>query len=232
MNDYKSISEIKEQSLKEVLEQYTRYWYLFALGILLALVGAFIYLRYATRYYETSSTIIIKDEKKGGGAAELAAFSDLSFFANAFSDKIESELVILNSKSLIAKTIKALSLNVHYYYAGAIKTSELYDFVPLKVSFLDIDDLSENTIPQLKINIISNTSFSLEIEGVNTQVSYNFGDTIELPFGSIVVIPSLENPLKFESYFNRPIQVVYSSVEATASLVKGRLKLLHDGKNA
>ena len=80
MNEHRSISEIKEQSLKEVLGQYTRYWYFFLLGIALALSGAYIYLRYATSSYQTSSTIIIKDEKKRGGAAELAAFSELSFF--------------------------------------------------------------------------------------------------------------------------------------------------------
>jgi capsular exopolysaccharide synthesis family protein len=231
MKDPVSISEIREQSLKEVLNEYTRFWYLFFFGVIIALTFAYIYLRYATRSYETSSTIIIKDEKKGGGAAELAAFSDLSFFSNAFSDKIESELVILSSKSLLGKTVKELNLNVQYFYQGAIKSSELYIYRPFKVNFLNVSDTTKLIPPQLFVTIESNTGFLIEDEPKTFSKKHNFGDKIEFPFGDIVVVPSIGNTKKFESYFNRPIKVVYNSVENVAAGFQGKLKLIHDGKN-
>ena len=226
-----NISEIKEQSLKEVLQQYIRYWYLFVIGTGIALAAAFIYLRYAERTFTTSSTIIIKDEKKGGGAAELAAFSDLSIFSGAFSEKIESELVILNSKNLLGRTIKKIDLNIQYFYQGAIKTSELYIYKPFKVNYLTISDTVKSTPPGLIVTVNSHTSFTLENVNGSLNETFNFGDKIELPFGDILVLPTPGNTEKFESYFNKPIQVVYKSIESVAAGYQGMLKLLHDGKN-
>lgn len=231
MKDQVSISDIKEESLKDLLQQYMRFWYLFFFGIAIAFTVAYIYLRYATRSYATSSTIIIKDEKKGGGAAELAAFSDLSFFSSAFSDKIESELVILNSKSLLAKAVKELNLNVQYYYEGAIKTSELYIYRPFRVNFLSISDTTQVLPPTLIVTINSKTDFTIEDSNKSFSKNYSFGDKIEFPFGSIVVVPTNENADKFENYIGRPIQVIYRSVESVAAQYQGNLKLVHDGKN-
>jgi len=71
MNDMHFSPEEKEHSLREIVDQYTRYWFLFVFGVIIAIVGAFIYLRYSTSYYLSSATVIIKDEKSGGGAVEL-----------------------------------------------------------------------------------------------------------------------------------------------------------------
>ena len=71
----------KDTNLREVVDRYVRYWYLFVLGALLALAIAFVYLRYSTATYLTRTTILIKDEKTGSGAEELAAFSGLGGFS-------------------------------------------------------------------------------------------------------------------------------------------------------
>jgi len=57
-------SEIKELSLKEIIDQYTRYWKWFILGVVIAFISAYIYLRYTTPFYESKATVIIKDGKK------------------------------------------------------------------------------------------------------------------------------------------------------------------------
>ncbi|NND64064.1 MAG: hypothetical protein HKN48_12810, partial [Flavobacteriaceae bacterium] len=76
MNEVKNKLNNQETSLREIVDQYTRYWYIFVLSVAIAMVGAFIYLRYTTASYLSKATVIIKDEKSGG-AVELAAFSDL-----------------------------------------------------------------------------------------------------------------------------------------------------------
>ncbi len=65
-------SSQQEKSLREILEEYLKYWYVFVLTGIIALVLAFTYLRYSTVYYETTASIIIKDEKSGGVPEELA----------------------------------------------------------------------------------------------------------------------------------------------------------------
>ncbi|HBC02678.1 MAG TPA: tyrosine protein kinase, partial [Aequorivita sp.] len=124
-NRYKR--ETKELSLREIIEQYTRYWYLFVLGVIIALALAFVYLRYTTALYQTRATIIIKDEKSASSPMEMAAFSQFGSFLSRFNtSKIDNELAIFNSKRIISKTIKELGLNVKYESVGAIKTSEIY----------------------------------------------------------------------------------------------------------
>jgi len=225
-----SSTTIKEESLKDVLHKYTRYWYLFVLGLFFTMVLAFIFIRYADRTYQTKTTIIIKDDKKGGGA-ELLAFSDLSFFSNAFSDKIESELVILSSNNLLYKTIQKLSLNIDYFSQGAIKTTELYSFRPFKVNFLDTYGEGIEAPPKLIITALSATSFTIEDEQGFFKVEHNFGDNLSLPFGNIVVVPFIEDPNDFNRFLNKPVLVVYNSIENIVARYQGNLELIHDGKN-
>ena len=134
MNQNFNSIEKKDATLQEVISDYTRYWYLFVIGVFVAFIIATIILRYATSIYETQTTIIIKDERSGGGATELAAFSELPYFANSFSSKkMESEIVIIKSRNIISKTIKSLDLNVVYNIDGAIISTELYTYKPIKV---------------------------------------------------------------------------------------------------
>ena len=66
-----------EINIREIFEKYSYHWKWFLLGVLIALVAASIYLRYATYQYEVSSTILIDDKENGGGlTSELSAFED------------------------------------------------------------------------------------------------------------------------------------------------------------
>ncbi len=99
MNDNLNRQEADELSLREVIDQYARYWYLFVIGVVIALIFAFIYLRYAPQLYQSKATIIIKDEKSQS-PLEMAAFSQFGSFLSRFkSNQIDNELAIFNSKS-------------------------------------------------------------------------------------------------------------------------------------
>ena len=144
----------KEDSINDVINGYTRYWFYFLISILLSGVLAAMFLRYANPIYSSSSTIIIKDEKSGGGAAELAALTDLSFFSNFSSSKIDSELTILESKTLIAAAVESLGLNVSYFNQGTFKTTELYEYKPFDVKFSNVSQTL--VVPQLEIIVQKN----------------------------------------------------------------------------
>jgi len=230
MNQLGNTSEKKELTLHEIISDYTRYWYLFVFGLIISLAVAFLILRYATPIFETQTTIIVKDERSGGGAVELAAFSELPFFANSFSSKkMESEIVIIKSRNIISKTISALDLNTVYYIEGAIKGTELYVYKPIKVNFLAIDKNSD--VPELLVTIIDKTKFTLSTIDELDIKTYNFGDTIDLPFGKVIIVPNYEFEDKFSVYINRLIHVHYYSVESIARLYQGKIETIHDGKN-
>lgn len=228
MNNPQDFTDFEEQSINDYIKQYTKYWYLFVLGIMIALGCAYVYLRYAERTYNTSSTIIVKDESKGGGAAELAAFSELSYFQNAFSDNMESELVILQSKTLIAQAVKNLDLNVRYFFDGNIKTSELYEYVPFKVKYLSIKDTLEQLPPQLDITVANDESFELSYKG-GSNATHQFGDVLNLSFGSITVLPNQINSEDFRKYLDKKINVTYTSVEAESAKYQSLLNVNSSG---
>lgn len=206
-----------ELSLREVIEQYTRYWYLFVLGVIITLAIAFIYLRYAPVLYESKATIIVKDEKSRS-PFEMAAFSQFGGFLSRFaSSQIANELAIFNSKRITSETVKELKLNIKYEIAGTIKATELYTYRPFEVQFLSFVESELNKpVDVLFFEIISDSEFILENETQTIEKTFKFGEKISLPFGDITVLPNLDDLEKFQGYFNKPISVSYSTVEKVA----------------
>ena len=220
----------KEDSINDIINGYTRYWFYFLISILLSGVLAAMFLRYANPIYSSSSTIIIKDEKSGGGAAELAALTDLSFFSNFSSSKIDSKLTILESKTLIAAAVESLGLNVSYFNQGTFKTTELYQYKPFVVKFSNVS--KTQVVPQLEIKLQKNQRFSLLVVDTETTIeNAQFGEIYSLPFADIVLLPNQSNASLLESFIEKNILVEYKTVESVASLFSLALELIHDGKN-
>jgi len=228
MNENRSTPETDEISLRELIEQYTRYWYLFVIGIVTALVVAFIYLRYAPQLYQSKATIIIKDEKSQS-PLEMAAFSQFGGFLSRFkNNQIDNELAIFNSKRIISEAVKELKLNIKYEVIGNIKTSELYGYLPFEVRYQSFnEDYIDKPIPLLYLEILSDTEFAIEDESGSSKATYKFGERISLPFGNITVLPNLENQTAFESYIDKNISVSYNSVENVALSLQEKVNILN-----
>ncbi len=228
MNNNLNHQETEELSLREIIEQYARYWYFFVIGIVIALVIAFIYLRYTPELYQNKATIIIKDEKSQS-PLEMAAFSQFGGFLSRFkSNEIENELAIFNSKRIISEAVKELQLNIKYEVMGNIKTSEIYGYKPFEVRYQEFNETSSNKpIPTIYIEILSDTEFLIEEETLGNKATYKFGERIPLSFGDITVLPNMGIPEKFESYKNKTILVSYSSVENVALGLQGRVIILN-----
>ncbi|MEZ4779866.1 MAG: polysaccharide biosynthesis tyrosine autokinase [Flavobacteriaceae bacterium] len=228
-------SSDNELSVRETLEKYTRYWYLFVLGVLIAICLAFIYLRYTTVSYLSTGTVIIKDEKSGGGPEELAAFSGLGGFLSKFNNnKIENEIAIFKSKRIIKEVIAALDLNILYESIGTIKTTELYEYKPFKVQYLTvIDSISEKgTFPKLFFEIKDESQFRLYNDSKSIDTIYKFGTKVNLPFGSITVIPNLDSSTKFKSFFLKTISVSFSNLDKVATNYQRNLVVVNEISNS
>lgn len=219
-----------ELSIREMVDKYTRFWYVFAFGLVVSLVLASIYLRYSTSLYHTQATVIIKDEKDGDGIAELAAFSDLGGLLRRFgNNKIENELAIFNSRRIIKEAIKTLELNVTYETIGAIKTTELYQNKPFHVRFLELNDSLAKAVPSITITTKSATGFEISYDDYSGL--HDFGANISLDFGDITVIPEgNENLLK--NFIDKPVQVTYRPVDKVATQYQKKLNTVNELKNS
>lgn len=234
MNNLPQPYQEKEQSLRDIVDQYTRYWYLFALGVVLAIVGAFIYLRYSTTYYMSTATVIIKDEKSGGGAAELAAFSDLGNFLNRYgSSKIENELAVFRSKRIIREALETLDLNITYEGVGTFLDGELYVYKPFVVQYLSFNDSTKSkSAPTLYFEVLSETEFQLENKSETIRNTYGFGEKVVLPFGEITVLPVLDNGKQFESFIGKKVAVTYRDLDDVAFSYQKQIQVSNDIKTS
>ncbi|SRX54887.1 polysaccharide biosynthesis tyrosine autokinase [Aequorivita sp. CIP111184] len=228
MLEIQNNQESDELSLRELIDQYARYWYFFVIGVIIALAVAFVYLRYAPQLYQSKATIIIKDEKTQS-PLEMAAFSQFGSFLSRFkSNQIDNELAIFNSKRLISETVKELQLNIKYEVLGNIKTSEIYGYKPFVVRFQTFNEtFSSKPVPTLYLEILSDSEFIIEDETRSSKTTHKFGESISLVFGDITVLPNLEDTERFESYINKTVLVSYKSVEDVALGFQERVNILN-----
>jgi tyrosine-protein kinase Etk/Wzc len=125
-------------NLKDNLMPYLKYWYWFAVGLLICLLGTYIYLAYTTPIYKITSTLLIPDDKKGDGILKATAFSDLNMFQQAKT--ADNEMEILRSRDLIYKALKVLNLEVSYFDNSGLRAKELYGkHLPFVVSVARLD---------------------------------------------------------------------------------------------
>lgn len=132
--------------IKVVLVKFWRYWPLFLLTIMLALMLAFAFNKYTPPIYQVSATVLIEEDKGNMNAQDLLGFGIMGNNKN-----LENEIGLLKSYSLAYKTIEKLDFYVSYYYKENMITKELYQNAPIIVEF-------DDDYPQL-----IRTKFSIEI---------------------------------------------------------------------
>ncbi len=222
----------QEIPIKEHIVQYLRYWYWFVLMVIIALVGAFIYLRYTPKLYLSKATIVIKDEKSSNNIIDVSGLSQMGgFFSKFNSTKIENELVIFNSKRIIEATVKELDLNVKYESVGSIKTTELYNNIPFKVQYQSLKSSSAGA-PKLYFEILSDSKYKVEDESQSFSATYKFGEQVSLPFGDISVLPNFDQPSSFNSYIGKTIMVTYTPIDIVALNYQSRVSVVNEIKSS
>lgn len=225
--------ETRESTLREQLEHYFRFWYLFVLGVVVAMICAFLYLRYSTAQYQSKATVIIKDDKSGSGL-ELSSFAEMGgIFSKYSNSKIENELAIFKSKRIISEAIKALSLNIRYESIGTIKTTEIYERKPFTIQYLSFSDSAvTKSAPKLFVKIVSDSVYELENSSQTIKGVYNFGERVQLPFGDITILPVLDVPNVFNNYIGKLVSVTYSPIDIVASSYQRKVNVINDIKNS
>ena len=189
------IDETDNINLREELEKYIIHWRWFVVCVILSLIVAFVYLRYAQKTYKVDTTIIVKDEKRGGGlSSELSAFADLGMLSGGKSN-LENETQILSSRSLAEKTIRSLNLNISYIHEGRVVKTELYNNSPITVTFtnkvFDFDQIRYT----FYIKNINQSGFKLYDINHNELGDFLFDTPIKTILGELVVTKNPEKEL-------------------------------------
>ncbi|QRR03244.1 GumC family protein [Dyadobacter sandarakinus] len=157
------------------------HWRLYLVFTCTSLCLALLYLRYATPRYIITSSILIRDDSRGSEFAESAFMEELGGLP--LQSNVDNEIEVLKSRTLMQSVVNDLQLNVRYEVAGDIKTAELHEKSPYRLTLLDSGDQYKATSYQ--ITELHGRRFRL-LSPVR-QVTGRFGDTIRLGSGRAVL---------------------------------------------
>ncbi|NUO00528.1 MAG: polysaccharide biosynthesis tyrosine autokinase, partial [Saprospiraceae bacterium] len=205
-NTQASEFEEKPFDLRAFLFKYIlSYWWLYGIGLMLGMTGAWLYLRYSTPQYLTKSTILIKDPATSGevGSEDLL-LQELGL--SSASKNIQNEVQILKSRTLMLEVVRRLGLDVAYINKGRVRNSEAYKSSPVVLE--KIDSLSEAPfLGSILLEPLDDNRFRI-VEGDSSQIyAYN------LPvarYGNVFVIRKTDFP------FKGPVQVSFPDLEGIA----------------
>ncbi|HEY4650773.1 MAG TPA: polysaccharide biosynthesis tyrosine autokinase [Pontibacter sp.] len=214
--------ESEEINIKEVLQKYLRYWYLFVAGVAIAGIVAFVYLRYTTPQYRISSTLLIKDDKKGPSLSENAVLDDLNLFQTG--KNIDNEIEILKSKSLMNRVLQELALNTTYYVAGRVKSTEIYGAdMPVRVIVSKLDSAAFNKT--IVIQPKDHNTYQIQEEGATSE--HKFGEQVQKPYGTFTVVAGIGNAGK-----DKEVTVKFHDIRKVAEYYNQKLTVAPVNKNA
>ena len=235
-----------EFNIKDLLAYCWRLKWWMALCAFIALVLAFAYLRLQTPEYQRTSWIMLN--KADGTNTELSILAEFS--GKVVSKKIDNEIFILKSQTLLSKVVEDLDLNFRYFHyvmpvadrlrfgrsLFAVKRVEYYQNSPLKMSIIQDPLYPEQMHP-------SSVSVTLRnIDGRQCQIkelrvgknevklpsaTYTYGDSLAVEaFKFVIEKTALDDLIDGDRYvctWHTPI--------ATAQAFESRLTAQTNGKS-
>lgn len=226
MDNYSFDNKEENINIKEEIFKYIIHWRWFVLSGFVALVIAFLYLRYAENKYQSQTTILIKDDKSQNN--QLMAFSELDIFGGG--KVIDNEIEVLKSRTLSEITVDSLDLNISYYTEGNIKKTEIYSETPIKV--IDVKGLESDKFQSQYYSVkFTDKGYHIKSENSGDLGEYQFGQEVKSDSISFAIV---RNSLKTTEDLkeNPSIGISIKSRGQTVENLRSSLSIEPASKNA
>lgn len=201
--------------LKQELRRYSRYWPWFVTALVFAFLGAYVYLRYAPRIYETYSKIKILDESEG---LELPTSA---FIFNRSNINLENEIEVITSYLIMDRVVRELNLNTSFYEEGTIQTSQIASLPLVFEQIIKPDNIEYPLAYKLEINFKGFQITNLNTENV---LDFNQYSTREvehnLPFNL-----SLDDRIPLDEFRDKMYIIRFNTIKSTALGLKNNIKV-------
>ena len=166
--------EIQSFDIKEYLYKIAGYWKLFAVAIILALIIAKIVNTTSQRIYNLKGLITVKDEQN----PLFSSSTNIAFNWGGPSDKVETIITILQSRTHNEKVVKQLNFTLDYFVEGRFRKVDIYGRSPFLIGIDTLKYQLQNI--DIKLEFLSNEevkiSFEMEDEE-HTLINYELNDT-------------------------------------------------------
>jgi capsular exopolysaccharide synthesis family protein len=214
----RAVLEDKQSNiLGDLIFKYLPYWPVFLTLFLIAGIGSWLYLKYATPLYEANARVMIKDERKG--AEESKTLESL----NTLSSKkiIENEMEVIQSRTLIDEVVKSLGLYASVHKESGIKKTLAYKTSPLQIRLQSPDKLVATT---------DKVYFTFDDKAGKVTIDnkqYSVNEWVTTPFGVLRFTPTKATTAPGEKFY-----FTLSSPKDVATGIKNALKVTTTSKQS
>jgi len=199
--------------IKQLIRQYLRYWPWFVLTVVVSILTAYAYLRYAPRIFETYSEVKILDESEG---LELPTSA---FVFNRSNINLENEIEIISSFLIMDKVVRKLNLNTVFYEEGTIQTKQI-ESLPLNFNQIILPDSISQTL-SYKV-LVTEKGFQVTNLATDKVINFNEYTTYttnhKLPFNI-----SLKDQVPLSDIVDTAYNIVFTTVKSAALSLKSSL---------
>lgn len=185
MDEQFGLEEKSSFDLQAEVSKYLKKWPWFLLSLLIAIVLAWLYLRYTPKQYATTASVLISTEDSKGSAVSLQDFTNLSLGGNMGGSNLQDEIAIMKSKPLLYDVVKNLNLDVRFANEGRVVTRNIYDEIPVYGS-LEIFNLKKFQSKVFTVTPHNSKEFKLNQEGTAEKI-YQFGKPVNLKYGAFTL---------------------------------------------
>lgn len=216
-------TEDEQIDIKGILYRYLPYWPWIFLSVAIALIGAFLYLRYTPNSYNTTAKVKVLSDKE---ATDLAL--DLDKMLGKSNVNLENERAVFSSYRLNHQVVQKLNLQVSYFQTGRVNQNQIYN-APFKAIYAPkVDTLKTSLEFEITITdrgyVLRNVETEKSIEVPNF---YFETPTPQFPFTLEPLQPGNIHPGKNPEYVIK----ITSEDKATQRLVTN-IKVDSDGKDS
>jgi len=224
----------KDIEISEILKPYIKRWPLFIISSIIALIIAYVALKFMTPVYNIETTILIKDSKNSSSptVSDLGTLPDLSGFGGLKTNSIANDIELLKSKRLMEDVVVNKNLQTDVIAKARFRKIELYnDNSPIEVKLISEKPYinSVNTV-NLSIN---GEKLTISSDKIKKDIITNYDKTISLPFANIIITKNKNyNAKKNENIDVNDLELVISTKEAKVNGLQNMLNVNLVNKDA
>lgn len=223
MNEFNEQEDQSSFDLQAELNKYLKKWPWFVLSLLVALILAWLYLRYTPKQYSTTASILVSTADQKKGSINMEDFANLSLGGNLGGNNLQDEISIMKSKPLLYDLVKKLNLDVQIAAQGRVVTKNIYDEVPI-FGQLDVSDLKKFKSETFSFIPVNTKQFSLRDEK-GTASTHQYGKKIQLPSAVLTIFRQSSVP------FNSPLSIQLTHPHTVVNDLEKRIIGTQDSKN-
>ena len=123
-------NEAQSVDIKQLVFIFLSHWYLFLIGVVLALAVGYVINRFSPKVYQTSGTVLIRGAHSSYDATAIMTSSAFSGY-----QEVDNEIAILKSYNFTDRVVRKMNLEVTYMEKGRVSKTELYKSSPFTVEF-------------------------------------------------------------------------------------------------